>query len=126
MEWHDSLMLRIVEYTITNVALAQMSSTPDARLKEIMSALVRHLHALAREVDLTPEEWLEGIKFLTSVGQACTPYRQECILLSDTLGLSSLINALHDRRATESGTKTSLVGPFYRQDSPRRKLGDSI
>jgi hydroxyquinol 1,2-dioxygenase len=123
-------MLAIDENTITDAALAQMSSTPDARLKEIMSALVRHLHAFAREVDLTPEEWLEGIKFLTAVGQTCTPYRQEFILLSDTLGLSSLVNTLHDRRASPSaasaGTKTSLLGPFYRQDSPPKKLGDSI
>jgi hydroxyquinol 1,2-dioxygenase len=119
-------MFAIDENTITDAALEQMSATPDARLKEIMSALVRHLHAFAREADLTPEEWLDGIKFLTAVGQACTPYRQEVILLSDTLGLSSLVNALHDRRATERGTKTSLVGPFYRQDSPHRKLGDLI
>ena len=119
-------MFAIDENTITDAALAQMSATPDPRLKEIMSALVRHLHAFAREVDLTPAEWLDGIKFLTNVGQTCTPYRQEFILLSDTLGLSSLINALHDRRATETGTKTSLLGPFYRQDSPHRNLGDSI
>jgi hydroxyquinol 1,2-dioxygenase len=119
-------MFAIDENTITDAALEQMSATPDARLKEIMSALVRHLHAFAREADLTPEEWLEGIKFLTAVGQTCTPYRQEVILLSDTLGLSSLVNALHDRRAVEDGTKTSLVGPFYRQDSPHRDLGASI
>ena len=119
-------MYAIDENTITQAALDQMSATPDARLKQIMDALVRHLHAFAREVDLTPEEWLDGIKFLTSVGQTCTPYRQEFILLSDTLGLSSLINALHDRRAVEHGTKTSLVGPFYRQDSPAKPLGESI
>jgi len=119
-------MLRIDENTITDVALAQMAATPDPRLKEIMSALVRHLHAFAREVDLTPQEWLEGIKFLTSVGQACTPYRQEFILLSDTLGLSSLVNTLHDRRGDGDGTRTTLLGPFYRQESPRRNLGDFI
>lgn len=119
-------MLAIDEKTITDAALAQMSTTRDPRLKEIMACLVKHLHAFAREIDLTPEEWIEGIKFLTAVGQTCTPYRQEFILLSDTLGLSSLVNALHDKRATEAGTKTSLLGPFYRQDSPQRKLGESI
>src|SRR5580658_5927352 len=119
-------MFAIDENTITDAALAQMSATANPRLKEIMSALVRHLHAFAREADLTPEEWLEGIKFLTAVGQTCTPYRQEFILLSDTLGLSSLINSLHERRAGEKGTKTSLLGPFYRQDSPQRNLGDLI
>jgi protocatechuate 3,4-dioxygenase beta subunit len=119
-------MRAIDEITITDAALEQMSTTPDARLKEIMSALVKHLHAFAREVDLTPEEWLEGIKFLTAVGQKCTPFRQEFILLSDTLGMSSLINALHDKRALEDGTKSSLLGPFYRQDAPDLELGESI
>lgn len=119
-------MRAIDENTITEAALEQMASTPDPRLKQIMAALTRHLHEFAREVDLTPEEWLEGIKFLTAVGQKCTAYRQEFILLSDTLGLSSLVNALHDRRATDAATKSSLVGPFYRQDSPVMKLGDTI
>jgi len=99
--------MRAIDHnTITDAALEQMSGTTDSRLKEIMESLVRHLHEFAREVDLTPAEWLEGIKFLTAVGQKCTPFRQEFILLSDTLGVSSLVNALHDRRATEDGTKT--------------------
>ena len=120
-------MLRAIdENTITDAALEQISTTENPRFKHIMEILVRHLHAFAREADLTPDEWLQGISFLTAVGQKCTPYRQEFILLSDTLGLSSLINALHDKRATEDGTKSSLLGPFYRQDSPARKLGGSI
>lgn len=119
-------MLAIDEKTITTVALEQMSETPSPRLKEIMASLVRHLHAFAREVDLTPEEWLEGIKFLTAVGQKCTEFRQEFILLSDTLGMSALVNAMHDRRALADVTKSSLLGPFYRQDSPTLPLGASI
>ena len=77
-------MLAIDEQTITEAALDQMSSTPNPRLKEIMAALVKHLHAFAREVDLTPEEWLDGIKFLTAVGQKCTEFRQEFIAPSAT------------------------------------------
>jgi protocatechuate 3,4-dioxygenase beta subunit len=119
-------MRAIDENTITDAVLEQIASTPDARFKQIMTILVKHLHAFAREADLKPEEWIEGIKFLTAVGQKCTEYRQEFILLSDTLGLSSLINSLHDRRAMESSTKSSLLGPFYRQDAPTMKLGDSI
>jgi protocatechuate 3,4-dioxygenase beta subunit len=119
-------MKAIDHNTITDVALDQMSTTSDPRLKQIMESLVRHLHDFAREVDLTPGEWIKGIEFLTAVGKKCTPARQEFILLSDTLGMSSLVNALHDRRALEKGTKTSLLGPFYRNDSPDRKLGDSI
>lgn len=116
----------INEKTITDAAIEQMSGTPDPRLKQIMESLVRHLHDFAREVDLTPEEWLEGIRFLTAVGQKCTAHRQEFILLSDTLGMSSLMNALHDKRTTDAATKSSLLGPFYRQDAPMMELGDSI
>jgi protocatechuate 3,4-dioxygenase beta subunit len=120
-------MIRAIdEKTITDAAIEQMEGTANPRLKQIMEILVKHLHSFAREADLTPEEWIEGIKFLTAVGQKCTAYRQEFILLSDTLGLSSLINALHDKRAGAEGTKTSLLGPFYRQDSPKMKLGDTI
>src|ERR1700733_5510259 len=119
-------MRAIDQNTITDAALEQMSTTSDPRLKQIMESLVRHLHSFAREVDLTPDEWLEGIKFLTAVGQKCTPFRQEFILLSDTLGMSSLINSLHDKRAVEDGTKSSLLGPFYRQDAPEMELGQSI
>ncbi len=119
-------MKAINEYTITDAATEQMAGTPNPRLREIMDSLVRHLHSFAREVGLTPEEWLEGVRFLTAVGQKCTAYRQEFILLSDTLGLSALVNALHDKRARGAATKSSLLGPFYRQDAPMMKLGDSI
>src|ERR1700753_867170 len=119
-------MKLIDENTITDAALEQMSLTPDPRLKEIMASAVKHLHSWARDVDLTPEEWLFGISFLTAVGQKCTQFRQEFILLSDTLGLSALVNALHDKRALEDATKSSLLGPFYRNDSPTLPLGTSI
>jgi protocatechuate 3,4-dioxygenase beta subunit len=120
-------MVRAIdEHTITDAVIDQMSSTKNERLKEIMDAAVRHLHAFAREVSLGPDEWIEGIRFLTATGHACTEYRQEFILLSDTLGLSSLVNSLHDRRTIEDSTKSSLLGPFYRQDSPTYELGQSI
>ena len=114
------------ENTITDAVLDQMSTTTNPRLKEIMDSLVRHLHDFAREVDLKPDEWLKSIEFLTAVGKKCTRARQEFILLSDTLGISSLVNSLHDRRALEASTKSSLLGPFYRNDSPERSLGDPI
>ena len=116
----------IDEFTITDAVIEQMSPTSNERLKEIMDAVVRHLHALAREVNLTPDEWIEGIRFLTATGHACTEYRQEFILLSDTLGLSSLVNSLHDKRSIQESTKSSLLGPFYRKDSPVMQLGQSI
>ena len=119
--------MRVIdENTVTDAVLDQMSSTADPRLKEVMAALVRHLHGFAREVDLKPEEWLAAIAFLTAVGQKCTPHRQEFILLSDTLGLSTMVNALHDKRMAETATKSSILGPYYRQNSPAFKLGESI
>jgi protocatechuate 3,4-dioxygenase beta subunit len=77
-------------------------------------------------VELTPDEWIKAIGFLTRVGQACTPARQEFILLSDVLGLSALVNLMHDKTATEIGTESSLLGPFYQQNAPDFALGDTI
>lgn len=114
------------ETTITGAVLEQMARTTDPRLRQIMEAAVRHLHNFARDVNLTPAEWLTGIRFLTEVGHACTPIRQEFILLSDVLGLSALVNALHDKAAAELGTQTSLLGPFYREKAPELPLGACI
>src|SRR5581483_5839886 len=125
-------MRNIDENTVTEAALEQMSSTPDPRLRQIMAAVVRHLHQMAREVDLTADEWFQAISFLTAVGQKCSANRQEFVLLSDVLGFSSLINSLNDKRnaastsSMETETKSSLLGPFYRQNSPRVELGQSI
>ena len=114
------------EHTITDAVREQMALTGDPRLRQIMDAAVRHLHDFAREVNLTPAEWLAGIGFLTQVGQACTPIRQEFILLSDVLGVSALVNALHDKVAAELGTQTSLLGPFFREAAPEVPPGGSI
>jgi protocatechuate 3,4-dioxygenase beta subunit len=91
-----------------------------------MASAVKHLHAFAREVNLTPAEWLMGIAFMTEVGKTCTPSRQETILLSDVLGLSAMVNALHDKTRLDDATDTSLLGPFYRDASPEFALGDCI
>ncbi len=114
------------EFTVTDAVLAQMAGTEDARLRKIMDAAVRHLHAFAREVNLTPAEWLTGIGFMTEIGKACTPSRQETILLSDVLGVSAMVNALHSKTAMEKATDASLLGPFYRETAPQLQLGDSI
>ena len=119
-------MQELDQYTITDVALAQMSSTKDERLHEIMDAAVRHLHEFAREVDLKPHELFEGLRFLTEVGHKCTPHRQEFILLSEVLGLETVVNILNDLRPKEPGTRSSILGPFYVTNSPTLRLGDSL
>jgi catechol 1,2-dioxygenase/hydroxyquinol 1,2-dioxygenase len=112
--------------TITDAVTEQMSSTTDPRLKEIMECAVRHLHAFAREVNLTPAEWIKGIEFMTKVGQMCTPARQEFILLSDTIGLSALVNIMHDKTKVEAATSASLLGPFFRENTPKFASGEQI
>jgi hydroxyquinol 1,2-dioxygenase len=119
-------MRELTPETITDAVLDQMATTPDRRMREIMASAVKHLHAFARDVNLTPGEWIKGIEFMTMVGKTCTPARQEFILLSDTLGLSALVNGLHDKTAIEEGTHTSLLGPFYREASPTLAAGHQI
>ena len=119
-------MQELTPETITDAVLDQMATTPDPRMREVMASAVRHLHAFAKEVNLTPAEWIKGIAFMTAVGKICTPARQEFILLSDTLGLSALVNGLHDSTAMEEGTHTSLLGPLYREASPKLAAGSQI
>ena len=119
-------MRELTPETITDAVIEQMATTPDPRLKAIMESAVKHLHAFAREVNLTPGEWIKGIEFMTIAGKMCSPERQEFILLSDTLGLSALVNGLHDKTALEEGTHTSLLGPFYREATPTLSAGSSI
>ena len=117
------------EYTpenITDAVIEQMSTTPDPRMKEIMDSAVRHLHAFARDVNLTPAEWIKGIEFMTKVGQMCTPARQEFILFSDTMGLSALVNIMHDKTKMEEATGASLLGPFFRENTPQFESGAQI
>jgi protocatechuate 3,4-dioxygenase beta subunit len=119
-------MRELTPETITDAVLDQMATTPDPRMRQVMASAVKHLHAFARDVNLTPAEWIKGIEFMTAVGKICTPARQECILLSDTLGLSALVNGLHDDTAVEEGTHTSLLGPFYRETTPKLAAGSQI
>jgi catechol 1,2-dioxygenase/hydroxyquinol 1,2-dioxygenase len=109
--------------SVTQTVLDQIATTPDARMREVLGAAVRHAHAFAREVRLTPAEWLAAIKFLTEVGHACTPIRQEFILLSDTFGLSALVEIMHNERAGAQTTRSSLLGPFFREGAPELPAG---
>ena len=105
-------MRQHTEDTLTDAVVARLAKTADPRLREIMTSLVKHLHAFAREVSLTEEEWFEGIKFLTAVGQKCDDKRQEFILLSDVLGLSMMVVALNHKTAP-GATEATVLGPFF-------------
>jgi protocatechuate 3,4-dioxygenase beta subunit len=105
-------MRQLNEDTLTAEVVARLKETKNPRLREIMTSAVKHLHAFAREVHLTEEEWFEGIKFLTEVGRNCDGKRQEFILLSDVLGESMLVDAVNHRER-EGATETTVLGPFY-------------
>ncbi len=97
----------------------------DPRLKEVMLSLIKHLHSFVKEVQLTEEEWFKGIQFLTAVGHKCDDVRQEFILLSDTLGVSTLVDAInHDRGGI--GTENAVLGPFYLSGAPKLPMGANI
>lgn len=100
------------ENTVTAAVLAQIEHTPDPRLRQIVSSLVKHLHDFAREVYLTEDEWFAAIEFLAETGHMCSGTRQEFILLSDTLGLSQLVVSQNHRRVPEA-TEQTVLGPFH-------------
>ncbi|KAF2748076.1 catechol 1,2-dioxygenase-like protein [Sporormia fimetaria CBS 119925] len=101
------------------------SQTPDPRLRYVMERLVAHLHDFARETRLSTDEWMKGIEFLTEVGKKCTDVRQEFILLSDTLGLSLLVDSLTHPTPPNS-TEGTVLGPFHTHTAPTTSLGESI
>jgi hydroxyquinol 1,2-dioxygenase len=118
-------MRNLNEHTITDAVIARLVDTPDPRTRYIMTSLVRHLHAFAREVRLTEAEWLRGIQFLTATGQKCDDKRQEFILLSDTLGLSMLTVAMNDDKPPGC-TEPTVFGPFHVEGAPQYEHGDDV
>jgi hydroxyquinol 1,2-dioxygenase len=118
-------MRNLNQDTITQAVIARFAATPDARLKEVMTSLVQHLHAFAREVKLTEAEWLAGIHFLTATGQKCDDKRQEFILLSDTLGLSMLTVAMNNHKPAGC-TEATVFGPFHVEGAPHYGHGADV
>lgn len=111
--------------TVTDEVVASLRGAADPRLRELLTGLVRHLHAFARESRLTREEWERAIGFLTATGRMCTDTRQEFILLSDVLGLSMLVETINDRHGP-GATESTVLGPFHMTRSPARELGADI
>ncbi len=103
----------------------RMAEGINPRLKEIMASLVKHLHAFAKDIQLTQEEWDFAIDFLTRTGQICSKERQEFILLSDTLGFSMLVDAINNRRPA-GATENTVFGPFHVDGAPERPMGANI
>ena len=113
------------ESTSAEVVNARHAACDTPRLAVVISALVRHLHAFAKEVHLSQDEWGLAIDFLTKTGQICSAQRQEFILLSDVLGFSMLVDAINNRRP-DGATENTVFGPFHVENAPKRQMGDSI
>jgi len=108
---------------ITDAFMGYMGEDTDPRLREILGALVRHLHAFASEVNLTHDEWNAGVAFLERTSEFTTKERHEFVLLSDLLGLSSLVDLLHSDPA---GTSSSVLGPFHIEGAPAIRFGHDM
>lgn len=123
------------ENELTQAVLQRLDGAGDPRFAQIMQSLITHLHAFIREVDLKPEEWMQGIEFLTDVGKACSGQRQEFILLSDTLGASMMVVMLDQLRASAGAqgsqrmteaTEATVQGPYYWEGAPELPLGANL
>ncbi len=118
-------MRNLTQDNITQAVIARLAHTPDERLREVMTSLVQHLHAFARDVRLTEDEWFKGIQFLTDVGHKTDDQRQEFILLSDTLGLSMLTVAMNNDKP-QGCTEATVFGPFHVEGAPHYENGADI
>ena len=118
-------MAQFSGHTLTDAVIERLAECDDPRFKTVMTSLIRHLHDFVREVELTEAEWLTAIRFLTEVGQTCTDKRQEFILLSDTLGVSILVDAINHRMPT-GAVESTVLGPWYWDGAPELPLGSNI
>ena len=113
------------EQTLMEAVIERVAGAPDPRLRQIMTSLVTHLHGFVHEVLPTSDEWLAGIQFLTAVGQKCDDKRQEFILLSDSLGVSMLVDLLNHGKVGNA-TESDLLGPAFVESAPELPLGSNL
>jgi hydroxyquinol 1,2-dioxygenase len=107
------------------VVVDRNRNTQDSRLKEIMEVVVRKLHEAVKEIEPTQDEWMAALQFLTRTGHMCTEWRQEFILLSDTLGVSMLVDAINHRKPS-GASESTVLGPFHIDNAPHMQMGANI
>jgi catechol 1,2-dioxygenase len=114
------------ERDVTPAVLAVMERTADPRLRTIMGSLVRHLHGFVREVRLTEEEFRDATAIISEIGKLSTDTHNEAVLMAGSLGVSSLVCLLNNGDNGQSETSQSMLGPFWRLNSPRVENGGSM
>lgn len=115
----------LTEDTITEVVQKTFDTATDPRFRQLLQSLVQHLHDFAREVRLTGDEWFTAMDFIERLGKISSPTRQEVVLLSDILGLSMLLDTMHENSGG-SATDSALLGPFYVEGRPTAPNGADI
>src|ERR1700739_804693 len=111
---------------VTKAVLAEIARAPDPRFREVMSAFVRHLHGFAREVKLTEDEFQRAVGYIVALGKHTTESHNEAVLMSGSLGFSTLICLLNNGNNGQTETTANLLGPFWREESPVSENGASI
>jgi catechol 1,2-dioxygenase len=111
---------------VTDAVIAAFSRTEDARLREILLSLVRHLHGFVREVRLTEREFQEAAGIIAAMGQKTTPSHNEVVLMAGSLGVSALVCLLNNGNNGQTETQASMMGPFWRDDQPTSASGDTL
>lgn len=111
---------------VTPTVLQEMHRTPDPRTKEILSALVRHLHAFVKEIGLTEKEFQEAIGTINAIGQKTTPSHNEAMLIAGALGVSNLVCLMNNGEHGKRPTQANNLGPFYREGAPHYENGASL
>ena len=114
------------EKDVTEAVLSELQRAKNPRFKEVMSAFVRHLHDFAREVKLTEEEFQAAVAYIVDLGKRTTESHNEVVLMSGSLGFSTLICLLNNGDRGQTETDANLLGPFWRMHSPRTENGASI
>jgi catechol 1,2-dioxygenase len=111
---------------VTTKVLEAYKNIANPRLREIIASLVKHLHAFARDVHLTEEEFEQAIQYVAKLGQMTNEKHNEVVLMAGSLGFSSLICLLNNGNNGQTETTSNLLGPFWRMNSPRTQNGGSI
>ena len=111
---------------VTKAVLQEMHRTPDARTKEVLSALVRHLHQFVKEVRLTEREFQDAISFINAIGQKTTPSHNEAMLIAGALGVSNLVCLINNGLKGTRPTQANNLGPFFREGAPHLDNGASL
>ena len=128
-------MAQLEAQDLAQAVIERMTDCKEPRFREVMTSLVKHAHAFVQDVQLTPEEWMATIQFLTATGKMCDEKRQEFILLSDTLGISMLVVAIEqakgasahkNRPEIKGATEATVQGPFFWPGAPELELGADI